>query len=52
MRRAGSSHALGEQSRLATLDRLLMAVLAIVVTSPVWFPLAMLAAVVFGGAQQ
>jgi hypothetical protein len=48
MKRDGASTAFGEQSQLAALDRLLMAVLAIVVTSPVWFPLAMLAAVVWG----
>jgi hypothetical protein len=49
MKRAGSFHACGEQSRLAALDRVLMAVLAIVVTSPVWFPLVLLAAMVWRG---
>lgn len=49
MTRAGASKAFGDQSRLAALDRVLIAVAAALFTAPVWFPLAMLAVLVWGG---
>jgi hypothetical protein len=50
MKRPGSAHAFGTQGRLAALDHLLIALLAAVLTSPIWVSLVLLALIVWGAA--